>query len=332
MIGSSLRGNNQMVYPLTYVFLLCMLTCIFCQLHFLALGLKYFDALYVVPVFQVFFISCSTLGGAAYFSEFSRFTELQMIFYPVGVGSTLTGVYILSSRQMKSIRTTTTSSDGRNIQTEEEVEQPCKANSRRASQSLMSTSDVYAIKLDPHTSAMVILPPVHACERELSAGPAACAAHPIAVGDDGDVYGGVGGECAADQFFTPLHLDGIHRHTVDCQSSNITPRMEDRFFIRRPSSAGGHYGVGGEKAMSRFAQRRMTAGEGITALYEAAANGRNTAPSRATCASSSHHAGGMSRARSTGNWASEGGQFAIDRSILHAGLVVFGADAGDNTT
>ena len=53
MIGSSFRGDNQMIYFLTYVFLACMLFCIFSQLHFLAGALKFFDALYVVPVFQV---------------------------------------------------------------------------------------------------------------------------------------------------------------------------------------------------------------------------------------------------------------------------------------
>lgn len=69
MIGSSIRGDNQMIYPLTYVFLLCMFFCVFTQLHFLALGLRFFDALYVVPVFQCFFISVSTLGGAGQWKE-----------------------------------------------------------------------------------------------------------------------------------------------------------------------------------------------------------------------------------------------------------------------
>lgn len=98
----SLRGHNQMIYPLTYVFLACMLFSIFTQLHFLALGLSFFDALYVVPVFQCFFVSVSTLGGAAYFSEFSSFLPLQMILFPIGILCTLSGVYILSSRSMKS--------------------------------------------------------------------------------------------------------------------------------------------------------------------------------------------------------------------------------------
>jgi len=101
MIGMSFRGDNQMIYPLTYVFLACMLFCIFCQLHFLALGLRFFDALYVVPVFQCFFILGSTLGGAAYFAEFSSFGVTQFVLFPIGILLTLCGVYILSSRGMK---------------------------------------------------------------------------------------------------------------------------------------------------------------------------------------------------------------------------------------
>jgi hypothetical protein len=46
----SFSGDNQMKYGLTYVFLLLMLITIFSQLHFLAIALSFFDALYVVPV------------------------------------------------------------------------------------------------------------------------------------------------------------------------------------------------------------------------------------------------------------------------------------------
>ena len=47
------------------------------------------------------FISVSTLGGAAYFKEFSSFGVLQWIMFPLGILCTLTGVYILSSREVK---------------------------------------------------------------------------------------------------------------------------------------------------------------------------------------------------------------------------------------
>jgi len=50
---------------------------------------------------SVFFIVFSTLAGAAYFSEFSRFNVMQSLVFPVGMCLTLGGVYILSSRQMR---------------------------------------------------------------------------------------------------------------------------------------------------------------------------------------------------------------------------------------
>jgi hypothetical protein len=89
-----------MIYPLTYVFLACMFISIFSQLHFLAKALQEFDAMYVVPVFQCFFISVSTIAGAAYFGEFSEFDVAQACSFPLGIGLTLFGVYILSSRDM----------------------------------------------------------------------------------------------------------------------------------------------------------------------------------------------------------------------------------------
>jgi hypothetical protein len=64
----------QMGYWEFYVFLVAMFCTIFAQLHFLALALSMFDALYVVPVFQCFFIGVSTLGGATYFQEFNKFS------------------------------------------------------------------------------------------------------------------------------------------------------------------------------------------------------------------------------------------------------------------
>lgn len=100
LLGQTFTGENQLTKPLTYIFVLCMLASIFTQLHFLAVALSFFDALYVVPVFQCFFIVVSTLAGAAYFKEFSRFKIANMIGFPIGILLTLTGVVVLSSRDM----------------------------------------------------------------------------------------------------------------------------------------------------------------------------------------------------------------------------------------
>lgn len=56
LLSTSISGNNQMVNFFPYVALICMGVTVASQLHFLAIALNYFDALYAVPVFQCFFI------------------------------------------------------------------------------------------------------------------------------------------------------------------------------------------------------------------------------------------------------------------------------------
>ena len=101
MINVTASGDNQLLSPLFYLFIACMLACVVGQLQYLAIALNFFDALYVVPVFQCFFISFSTLGGASFFSEFSNFNALQAVMFPLGLLFTLGGVVVLTRRKME---------------------------------------------------------------------------------------------------------------------------------------------------------------------------------------------------------------------------------------
>lgn len=101
------------------------------QIHWLAFGLQSFDAVFVVPVFQCFFISVSIFGGGVYFKEFSKMSalavrsrllppphptaltvplliiassQLQLGMFFFGAAVTLSGVYLLSKRDMNSLR------------------------------------------------------------------------------------------------------------------------------------------------------------------------------------------------------------------------------------
>ena len=65
------EGNNQFTQFGTYMIGCGMFTCIFLQIHWLAKGLQTFDAVFIVPVFQCFFISTSIVGGGVYFDEFA---------------------------------------------------------------------------------------------------------------------------------------------------------------------------------------------------------------------------------------------------------------------
>ena len=100
LIETTIKGDNQLIYFMFYFFTICMLTSIFLQLHFLAKALQYFDAMYVVPVFTCFFISVSTIAGAAYFQEFATFSFKQIMLFVIGILITLSGVYVLSARKM----------------------------------------------------------------------------------------------------------------------------------------------------------------------------------------------------------------------------------------
>ncbi|CAK4607863.1 unnamed protein product [Aphanomyces euteiches] len=101
LIKQSARGNNQFDKVLTYVIILALVLTISLQTHCLSLGLKYFDALYIVPVFQCFFIMFSVISGAVYFEEFKNFSTTQWIVFPIGVLITIAGVIVLSSREME---------------------------------------------------------------------------------------------------------------------------------------------------------------------------------------------------------------------------------------
>ena len=88
------------MYPVTYIILFCMLTTIFMQLHWLTIALQWFDAVYVIPVFQCLFITVTIIGGAVYFKELSHFGLLQAVMFPLGVGFILVGIVLLSQRDM----------------------------------------------------------------------------------------------------------------------------------------------------------------------------------------------------------------------------------------
>jgi len=52
LLSTSMQGDNQLLNFFPWIAAICMGLTVATQLHFLALALNYFDALYVVPVFQ----------------------------------------------------------------------------------------------------------------------------------------------------------------------------------------------------------------------------------------------------------------------------------------
>ncbi|KAF0698823.1 Aste57867_10572 [Aphanomyces stellatus] len=104
LVKSTVAGVNQFTTVGTYLIALAMFACIFLQIHWLAQGLEHFDAVFIVPIFQCVFISISIVGGAVYFDEFAGMSTLTIAMFLVGVLITLTGVGILSQRDMTSLK------------------------------------------------------------------------------------------------------------------------------------------------------------------------------------------------------------------------------------
>ena len=82
----------------SYTLLTGMLVTIFLQIRWLNTGLQHFDALYIVPVFQAFWIGFSVIAGMIVYRESEEMSWLQLSIFGVGISITLVGVYSLSQR------------------------------------------------------------------------------------------------------------------------------------------------------------------------------------------------------------------------------------------
>jgi hypothetical protein len=104
LIKTTIEGVSQFANGITYVMLLAMFASVFLQIHWLAHGLQFFDAVFIVPVFQCFFISVSIFGGGVYFKEFARMSTLSLAMFFLGAAITISGVYLLSHRDMHKLK------------------------------------------------------------------------------------------------------------------------------------------------------------------------------------------------------------------------------------
>jgi len=99
LVVNSVMGQGFLLsYYQTWLVLICMCTTVFLQLKWLNQGLQRFDALYIVPVFQSFWILISVIAGLIFFGEYAEMNKIQSAMFPVGIFFTIAGVYFLSQR------------------------------------------------------------------------------------------------------------------------------------------------------------------------------------------------------------------------------------------
>lgn len=68
------------------------------QLSFLSRGIDEFAAVKFVPIYNVSLIMQGVLLGSLYYDEFSRFTPVQWVFFPMGCAIVVAGVMLLALR------------------------------------------------------------------------------------------------------------------------------------------------------------------------------------------------------------------------------------------
>lgn len=98
----------------TWLIITGMIVCLICQISYLNAGLKRFDALVMVPVYQSFWILMSVLGGIMYFEEYTTFTFIQTLMFPLGGFITMIGIFVLlqDGRHQQLSKSSSSSSGG----------------------------------------------------------------------------------------------------------------------------------------------------------------------------------------------------------------------------
>lgn len=80
----------------TYLILIAMGGTLFIQMKGLNKGLEFHPAVFIVPVYQTFWILGSIIGGGLYFKEFQNLSQLGMAMFTVGVLTCIGGVGVLT--------------------------------------------------------------------------------------------------------------------------------------------------------------------------------------------------------------------------------------------
>jgi uncharacterized membrane protein len=98
LVKTSIFGENQFTNIGTYVILGMMVSSVAIQIKFLNAGLKRYEAMYVVPVYQVFWIISGILAGMFYFHEIEGLSQRDVWLFMLGVVISITGIILHSER------------------------------------------------------------------------------------------------------------------------------------------------------------------------------------------------------------------------------------------
>lgn len=111
LVKTTIKGNNQFKFGGTYFMIALMIVCVVAQLKFLNGGLKRYESLYVVPVYQVFWITCGVLGALFYFNEVAAISKKDLGLFCLGAIISIFGILLHSTRKPQQDASTAAKSD-----------------------------------------------------------------------------------------------------------------------------------------------------------------------------------------------------------------------------
>ena len=85
LLLTTIEGDDQFRSPVAYIFIGSLVVCNTCSIVLLSLSLSKFDALFIVPCYQVSFTILCIVSGGTFFDEFHFFSFIQWPFFMFGM-------------------------------------------------------------------------------------------------------------------------------------------------------------------------------------------------------------------------------------------------------
>ncbi|ETV71034.1 hypothetical protein H257_13751 [Aphanomyces astaci] len=99
LINMSFIGENQFIYPGTWILLAGMVACLLSQTHALNKATMCGDTMSAYPVFQAFWIGMSNISGIVFFQQAHNFNATQWIMFPTALVLVMVGILLIAKHE-----------------------------------------------------------------------------------------------------------------------------------------------------------------------------------------------------------------------------------------
>ncbi|GBG32869.1 Magnesium transporter NIPA2 [Hondaea fermentalgiana] len=106
LLKDAAQGDDVFLHLDTYLIICAMVACLLTQITFLNGAMKRFDQLYVMPMYQSYWIISGVVGGLVYFGEWEESTTTQINMFVLGTCITLSGLVVLTRKENHSLNST----------------------------------------------------------------------------------------------------------------------------------------------------------------------------------------------------------------------------------